>query len=458
MPADVPGPEVIILAAGIGKRMRSGLPKVLHRLAGRPLLGHVLDTARALGARGIHVVHGHGAEKVRSAFPEADIDWVLQAEQLGTGHAVMQALPRVAAGTEVLILYGDVPLVRPTTLRRLLDGARTGVAVLTAELSDAAGYGRIVRDAAGRVVRIVEQRDASPTELAIREINAGFFALSAQRLSGWLSALKNDNAQKEYYLTDIVGLAVSQGVPVAAIKVEDHWEVAGVNSRQELAALEREVQAREARRLLEAGVTLADPARIDVRGELKCGRDVSIDVNCVFEGRVFIGDGASIGPQCVLRNVNVGPGTEVLAFSHLEQAEIGARCRVGPFARLRPGADLADEVHVGNFVEVKASRLGHAAKANHLTYIGDSDVGARVNVGAGTITCNYDGVNKHRTVIEDDCFIGSDATLVAPVRIARGSYIGAGSTINKDTPAGQLTVARARQVSIPGWKPPKKKG
>ncbi|HZQ74305.1 MAG TPA: bifunctional UDP-N-acetylglucosamine diphosphorylase/glucosamine-1-phosphate N-acetyltransferase GlmU [Burkholderiales bacterium] len=457
MPAHVPGTEVIVLAAGAGKRMRSQLPKVLHRLAGRPLLGHVLDTARALGAKGIHVVHGHGAEQVRSAFPDPDIDWVLQSEQLGTGHAVLQALPRVAADSEVLVLYGDVPLVRATTLRRLLDGARGGLALLTTELAQPDGYGRIVRDKAGRVVRIVEQKDASAAELALREINAGFFALPARRLSAWLAELKNDNAQKEYYLTDIVALAVAQGVAVNAISAEDHWEVAGVNSRQELAALERELQGREARHLLEAGVTLADPARIDVRGELQCGRDVAIDVNCVFEGRVVLGDGVAVGPNCVLRNVNVGAGSEVLAFSHLEQAEIGARCRVGPYARLRPGAELADEVHVGNFVEVKASRLGQGAKANHLTYIGDAEVGARVNVGAGTITCNYDGVSKHRTVIEDDCFIGSDATLVAPVRIARGSYIGAGSTINKDTPAGQLTVARARQVSIPAWKPPKKK-
>ena len=457
MAAEVQAAEAIILAAGIGKRMRSDLPKVLHPLAGRPLLGHVLDTARSLGVRRMHVVHGHGAEKVRAAFPDKDIEWVLQAEQLGTGHAVLQALPRLSRDADVVILYGDVPLVRAATLKRLIEAGRQGVAVLTAQVPEPGGYGRIVRDAGGRVVRIVEQRDASPTELAIREINAGFFALSAARLGSWLARVRNDNAQREYYLTDIVGLAVAEGVPVAGIRVEDHWEVAGVNSRHELAALERELQRREAARLLEAGVTLADPARIDVRGEIKCGRDVSIDVNCIFEGRVAISDQVKIGANCVLRNVTIGPGTEIQPFSHLEDAEIGARCRVGPFARLRPGAELADDVHVGNFVEIKASRLGQAAKANHLTYIGDSEVGARVNVGAGTITCNYDGAAKHRTVIEDDCFIGSDATLVAPVRIARGSYIGAGSTINKDTPAGQLTVARARQVSIPGWKPPKKK-
>jgi len=450
--------DVIVLAAGLGKRMRSDLPKVLHPLAGRPLLAHVIDAARALAPRKIFVVHGHGADKVRAAFPDSGVDWVLQAEQLGTGHAVLQALPQLSSDANVLILYGDVPLVRPATLKRLVEGARGGLAMLTAELADPSGYGRIVRDAAQRVGRIVEQKDATASELALREVNAGFFCLSARRLAPWLSKIGNDNAQKEYYLTDLVALAVADAVPVVAVKAEDHWEVAGVNSMQELAALERVVQAREARRLLDAGVMLADPARIDVRGALECGRDVSIDVNCVFEGRVSLGDNVRVGPNCVLKNVSIGAGTEVLAFSHLDDAELGERCRVGPFARLRPGANLAEDVHVGNFVEVKASRLGAGSKANHLSYIGDSEVGRRVNVGAGTITCNYDGAAKHRTVIEDDCFIGSDATLVAPVRIARGSYIGAGSTISKDTPPGQLTVARARQVSIPSWKPPRKKG
>jgi bifunctional UDP-N-acetylglucosamine pyrophosphorylase / glucosamine-1-phosphate N-acetyltransferase len=450
--------DVIVLAAGLGKRMRSDLPKVLHPLAGRPLLAHVIDAARTLAPRKIFVVHGHGADKVRAAFPDSGVDWVLQAEQLGTGHAVLQALPQVSSDADVLILYGDVPLVRPATLKRLVEGARGGLAMLTAELADPSGYGRIVRDAAQRVERIVEQKDATASELAIREVNAGFFCLSARRLAPWLSKIDNDNAQKEYYLTDLVALAMADAVPVVAVKVDDQWEVAGVNSTQELAALERVVQAREARRLLDAGVTLADPARIDVRGTLECGRDVSIDVNCVFEGRVTIGDNVRVGPNCVLKNVSIGAGSEVLAFSHLDDAEIGERCRVGPFARLRPGANLAQDVHVGNFVEVKASRLGAGSKANHLSYIGDSEVGSRVNVGAGTITCNYDGAAKHRTVIEDDCFIGSDATLVAPVRIARGSYIGAGSTISKDTPPGQLTVARARQVSIPSWRPPRKKG
>jgi len=449
--------EIIVLAGGQGKRMHSALPKVLHPLAGRPLLAHVLDAARALAPRKIIVVNGYNADEVRAAFPDPTIEWVLQAEQLGTGHAVQQALPRLTADAHVLILYGDVPMVRAETLRRLLEASQKGVAVLTAEVANPTGYGRIVRASAGRVARIVEQKDATPGEAAIREINAGFFALTSGQLSAWLGKITNQNAQKEYYLTDIVALAGADDVPVFAVKVDDRWEIAGVNSKQDLAGLERVLQHREAARLLDAGVTLADPARIDVRGSLECGRDVSIDVNCVFEGRVKLGEGVRIGPNCVLRNTSIAAGTEVRAFSHLDEAEVGARCLLGPYARLRPGTSLADEVHIGNFVEVKASSIGKASKANHLSYIGDSEVGANVNVGAGTITCNYDGANKNRTVIEDDCFIGSDATLVAPVRIARGSYIGAGSTISKDTPAGQLTVARAKQKSIPSWKPPKKK-
>jgi bifunctional UDP-N-acetylglucosamine pyrophosphorylase/glucosamine-1-phosphate N-acetyltransferase len=450
--------EIIVLAAGQGKRMRSQLPKILHPLGGRPLLAHVLAAAQPLAPHKVIVVHGHGAEQVRAAFAGAQVEWVLQAEQLGTGHAVQQAMPRVSPDADVVILYADVPLIRPATLERLVNSARDGLAVMTAEVPDATGYGRIVRGPAGDVARIVEEKDADPEERRIREINAGFMALHARRLSAWLGKISNRNAQNEYYLTDVVTLAVADGVPVRAVKVEDVWEVAGVNSKRELAELERQYQRRQAERLLGEAVTLADPARIDVRGELHCGSDVAIDVNCVFEGNVTLGDGVRIGPNCVLRNVAVGAGSEVLAFSHLEDSEVGARCRLGPYARLRPGARLAEDVHVGNFVEVKASRIGKGSKANHLTYIGDAEIGSGVNVGAGTITCNYDGAAKHRTVIEDDCFIGSDATLVAPVRIARGSYIGAGSTINKDTPAGQLTVARARQVSVPSWKPPRKKG
>jgi bifunctional UDP-N-acetylglucosamine pyrophosphorylase/glucosamine-1-phosphate N-acetyltransferase len=450
--------SVIVLAAGQGKRMHSSLPKVLHPLAGRPLLAHVLQTARALDPARIVVVHGHGGAEVKSAFADADVSWVEQAALQGTGHAVMQALPEIPAGDDVLVLYGDVPLIGVDTLRRLVTAGRGGLAILTAEAPDPAGYGRVVRDAQGHALRVVEQRDAGAAELALSEVNAGFLCAPAKRLSAWLAAVRNHNAQQEYYLTDVVALAVSDGVTVAAVKAPDWIEVAGVNSKRELALLEREAQRREAARLLEAGVTLADPARVDVRGSLECGRDVSVDVNCVFEGAVRLGDRVQIGPNCVLRNVTIAADTAVLAFSLLDDAEVGARCRIGPYARLRPGARLAEDVHIGNFVEVKASRLGAGSKANHLAYIGDSEVGARVNVGAGTITCNYDGAAKHRTVIEDDCFIGSDATLVAPVKIARGSYIGAGSTISKDTPPGQLTVARARQVSIPSWKPGRKKG
>src|SRR3989441_11854941 len=441
--------DVIVLAAGVGKRMRSDLPKVLHPLAGRPLLAHVIDAARALAPRKIFVVHGHDPDKVRAAFPDSGVDWVLQADQLGTGHAVLQALPQLSSDADVLILYGDVPLVRPATLKCLVEGARGSLGVVVAELDDPSGYGRIVRDAAQRVARIVEQKDATASELAIREVNAGFFCVSARRLAPWLSKIGNDNAQNEYYLTDLVALAVADAVPVLAVKVEDPWEVAGVNSMQELAVLERVCQGREARRLLDAGVTLADPARIDLRRALECGRDVAIDVNCVFEGRVSLGDNVRVGPNCVLKNVSIGAGTEVLAFSHLDDAELGERCRVGPFARLRPGARLAEDVHVGNFVEVKASRLGAGSNANHLSYIGDAEVGSRVNVGAGTITCNYHGAAKHRTVIEDDCFIGSVPSLVAPVRTARGTYIGAGSNLSKGTPPGQPPLAAARAGSVP---------
>ncbi|MDA0983541.1 MAG: bifunctional UDP-N-acetylglucosamine diphosphorylase/glucosamine-1-phosphate N-acetyltransferase GlmU [Proteobacteria bacterium] len=448
--------EVVILAAGQGKRMRADLPKVLHRLAGRSLLAHVIAAARTLKPSKIHVVHGHGGESVKAAFAGERIEWVEQARQLGTGHALQQALPKVSRAATVLVLNGDVPLVSVVTLRKLIKAAGKGLAIATSDLSDPTGYGRVVRDAQGRVQRIVEHKDAKPKELAIREWYAGFLAGHASRLAGWLAKIANRNAQNEYYLTDVIGIAAGSGAPVRAVKATETWEVAGVNSRYELAILERAFQNAQSRRLLEAGVALADLWRVDVRGELDCGADVFIDVNCVFEGKVLLGDGVKVGPNCVLRNVSVAAGTEIHAFSLLEDAEVGARCRIGPYARLRPGAKLAQEVHIGNFVEVKASRIGAGSKANHLSYIGDAEVGARVNVGAGTITCNYDGAAKHRTVIEDDCFIGSDATLVAPVHIAKGSYIGAGSTISKDTPAGQLTVARAKQVSLPGWKPKRK--
>ena len=452
--------NVIVLAAGRGKRMHSDLPKVLHPLAGRSLLGRVIDTARLLGASKIVVVYGHGGEWVRKAFAlEKDIAWAEQKEQLGTGHAVMQALPHLDKDAEVLVLYGDVPLIRAESLHKLVKAAEGGLGVMTAVAKDASGYGRIVRDAAGRMVRIVEQKDATVAERAIREWNTGFLAASAERLAGWLARVRNENAQKEYYLTDIIGLAVADGIVVQTTQPAQVWEVEGVNSKRQLAELERIHQHETANGFLEQGVTLADPARFDVRGTLECGRDVSIDVNCVFEGSVRLGDRVKIGPNCVLKNVTIEAGTEVNPFSLLEDATVGANCRIGPYARLRPGADLADEVHIGNFVEVKNSRVGKGSKANHLAYIGDSDVGSQSNIGAGTITCNYDGAHKHRTIIEDEVFIGSNSTLVAPVTIAKGSYIGAGSTISKDTPAGQLTVARAKQVSIPAWKPPvKKKG
>jgi bifunctional UDP-N-acetylglucosamine pyrophosphorylase/glucosamine-1-phosphate N-acetyltransferase len=448
---------VIVLAAGQGKRMHSALPKVLHPLAGRPLLAHVLDVASELKPKQTLVVHGHGGADVRTAFEGASVEWVEQVKQLGTGHALAQALPKVAHGAQVLVLNGDVPLVRAATLERLVAAAKSGLAICTSELTDATGYGRVLRDARKRVRRIVEHRDASAKELRVREWYAGFLAAPAQRLAAWLAKVKPANAQKEYYLTDVIGLAAKDGVHVGTVKAVDPWEVAGVNSRHELALLERAYQNEQAKKLLEAGVGLADLWRVDVRGNLSCGRDVSIDVNCVFEGKVKLGDRVRIGPNCVLRNVTVAADSEIRAFSLLEDASVGKRCRIGPYARLRPGAALAEEVHIGNFVEVKASRIGAGSKANHLAYIGDAEVGARVNIGAGTITCNYDGANKHRTVIEDDSFIGSDATLVAPVTIARGSYIGAGSTISKSTPPGQLTVARARQVSLSGWKPPGKK-
>jgi bifunctional UDP-N-acetylglucosamine pyrophosphorylase/glucosamine-1-phosphate N-acetyltransferase len=448
---------VIVLAAGQGKRMHSALPKVLHPLAGRPLLAHVLDAARSLKPKQILVVHGHGGAEVRAAFEGTRIEWVEQAKQLGTGHALAQALPKVAKGSQVLVLNGDVPLVRAATLERLLAASKSGLAICTSDLTDPAGYGRVLRDARKRVRRIVEHKDASAKELRIREWYAGFLAAPAQRLAGWIAKVKPANVQKEYYLTDVIGLAAKDGVNIATVKAEDPWEVAGVNARHELALLERAHQNERAKKLLEAGVALADLWRVDVRGELSCGRDVSIDVNCVFEGEVKLGDRVRIGPNCVLRNVTVAADSEIRAFSLLEDATVGKRCRIGPYARLRPGTALAEEVHVGNFVEVKASRIGAGSKANHLAYIGDAEVGARVNIGAGTITCNYDGVNKNRTVIEDDSFIGSDSTLVAPVTIAKGSYIGAGSTISRSTPPGLLTVARARQVSVPGWKPPRKK-
>jgi bifunctional UDP-N-acetylglucosamine pyrophosphorylase/glucosamine-1-phosphate N-acetyltransferase len=448
--------NVVILAAGQGKRMHSDLPKVLHALAGQPLLAHVLATARALAPQRVCVVYGHGGERVREAFADTPAAWVRQEPQLGTGHALAQTLPSLGPDPRTLVLYGDVPLIAAETLRALVVAAGDGVGLLTVALEDPTGYGRVVREE-GRVARIVEHKDATPVERDIREVNTGIMVLPTARLAAWLGALSNANAQHEYYLTDVIGMAVREGVTVATAQPGHAWETMGVNSKVQLAELERIHQREQARRLMERGVGLADPARLDVRGELECGRDVFIDVNCVFEGRVFLGDGVTVGANCVLRNAVVGHGTRIEPFSHIEQADIGRACRIGPYARLRPGAELGEEVHIGNFVEVKASTIGSGSKANHLAYVGDSSVGRNVNIGAGTITCNYDGANKHRTVIEDDAFIGSNTQLVAPVRVGRGATLGAGTTLTKDAPEGQLTVARAKQVSIPGWQRPVKK-
>jgi bifunctional UDP-N-acetylglucosamine pyrophosphorylase / glucosamine-1-phosphate N-acetyltransferase len=450
--------QVAVLAAGMGKRMRSSLPKVMHRLGGRPLLAHVLDTARALSPASVCVVVGHGADRVKRELGGADLKWATQEKQLGTGHAVQQALPKIGKEGTLLVLYGDVPLIERTTLAALVEAAADGsLAILTQQLDQPKGYGRIVRDRAGNVARIVEEKDASDKERAIREVNTGIMALPRKRAAEWLGRLRNDNAQGEYYLTDIVALAVADGVAVKARQPANGWECLGVNSPAELARLERRLQMNHADKLLESGVTLADPARIDVRGELTCGRDVFIDVNCIFEGRVELGDGVRIGANCILRDATVGAGTEVKPFSLVEEARIGSNARVGPYARIRPGTELADDVHIGNFVEVKASKFGRASKANHLAYIGDSSVGSDVNIGAGTITCNYDGANKHRTVIGDDVHIGSDVQLVAPVKVGKGATIGAGATITKDVPPGGLTLTEKKQVTKPGWKRPRKR-
>ena len=454
--------NVVILAAGKGKRMHSDLPKVLHPLAGKPLLAHVIASARELGAENICVVHGNGGEQVRAALDAPDLAWALQEPQLGTGHAVMQALPHLdiavsPASAPTLVLYGDVPLTRVATLQALIDAAGDdALGLLTAHLDNPRGYGRIVR-VDGAVTRIVEEKDADDAERAIREINTGILVAPTAALARWLPTLGNRNAQGEYYLTDIVAMAVSEGMPVATAHPDAAWETEGVNSKLQLAALERVHQRNVAEGLMTVGVTLADPARIDVRGELLCGRDVAIDVNCVFEGRVELADGVSVAANCVLKNCRIGRGARIAPFCHIEDAVVGEQSIIGPYARLRPGAELGRDVHVGNFVEVKNSTIADHSKANHLAYIGDATIGSRVNVGAGTITCNYDGANKFRTVIEDDAFIGSDTQLVAPVTVGRGATLGAGTTLTRDAPPDQLTVSRAKQMSIPGWKRPMKK-
>ncbi len=448
--------EVIVLAAGQGKRMRSVLPKVLQPLAAKPMLGHVLDTARALEARRIVVVYGHGGEVVREALDAPDLAWARQDPPQGTGHAVQQAMPLVDDGDIALILYGDVPLIGVPTLQRLMAAASDRqLALLTVNMDDPTGYGRIIREG-GKVTCIVEEKDASPEQRRVQEVNTGILAAPVERLRGWLANLKNDNAQGEYYLTDIIAMAVADGLEVVTTQPDAFEETLGVNNKTQLAELERIHQRNIARGLTDAGVTVIDPARIDVRGTLTCGRDVEIDVNCIFEGKVELADGVRVGANCVIRNATIGAGTRIAPFSHIEDTTMGAACAIGPYARTRPGTVLGEDVHLGNFVEVKNSVIADHSKANHLAYVGDADIGQRVNVGAGTITCNYDGANKFRTIIEDDVFIGSDTQLVAPVRVGKGATLGAGTTLSKDAPAGELTVSRAKQVSIPGWKRPVK--
>lgn len=452
--------NIVILAAGMGKRMRSRLPKVLQPIAGRPMLDHVLDATApfAAGSPRIIVV-GHGAEAVEARYADrTDVRFALQSPQLGTGHALMQAVPSLDKNDPAtLVCLGDVPLLSSETIRRMTEAAETNeMVLLTVELENPTGYGRIKR-AEGRPYAIVEEKDATDDERRIRDVNTGIMLLPTARLEGWLSSLTNTNAQGEYYLTDVLALAAHEGVSIAAVQPDHVWEVEGVNSKPQLARLERVWQRVQADRLMDAGVTLLDPDRIDIRGTLTCGRDVEIDVGCVFEGNVVLADGVKIGANCVLKNVEVGEDTVILPFCHLEGARVGAAGRIGPYSRLRPGAELAGGNHIGNFVEVKKSVVGEGTKINHLAYVGDADVGARVNIGAGCITCNYDGVNKFRTVIGDDAFIGSDTQLIAPVKVGAGATIGAGTTLTREAPEGKLTLSRARQVTIEGWKRPVKK-
>jgi len=451
--------QIVIMAAGKGTRMKSALPKVLHRLAGRSLIQHVLDTTGRLDSQRTIVVTGHGADVVEVAIAAPGLGFARQMPQLGTGHAVQQAVPLLGDEGTTLILNGDVPLIAEATARALVEacgGQR--LALLTIELADPTGYGRIVRDpASGQVLGIVEHKDATPAQRQIREVYTGMMAAPSALLKRWVMALKDDNAQKEFYLTDVVALAAADGVPVVASPAASETEVLGVNSPSQLADLERRYQRRQAEALMEAGVRLADPSRLDVRGELRCGTDVEIDVGCVFEGRVELADGVRIGAHCVIRDAQIGAGAVIHPFTHIEGAQVGAGALIGPYARLRPGAELGDEVHIGNFVEVKNSTLARGAKANHLAYLGDASVGERVNYGAGSITANYDGANKHRTVIGNDVHVGSNCVLIAPIEIGDGATIGGGSTIVKGAPGGQLTVARAKQVSITGWTRPTKK-
>ncbi|MBL4611018.1 MAG: bifunctional UDP-N-acetylglucosamine diphosphorylase/glucosamine-1-phosphate N-acetyltransferase GlmU [Pseudomonas sp.] len=450
--------DIVILAAGQGTRMRSALPKVLHPVAGKSMLGHVIDCARSLSPRHIHVVIGHGAEKVRETLAADDLNWVVQSEQLGTGHAVAQALPHTGGAEQILVLYGDVPLLRSSTLQRLSTQAGSDtLGLLTVTMDDPTGYGRIVRNPAGEVQAIVEQKDASAEHLLITEANTGIMALPGAHAGTWLNSLSNDNAQGEYYLTDVVALAVKGRTGIEVAQPDDEVEVMGANNRQQLAVLERAIQAREALRLMAEGVTLADPARLDVRGTVVVGRDIFLDINVVLEGQVTIEDDVEIGAHCVIRNSVIRKGSVIKAFSHLDGAEVGEGCDVGPYARLRPGTLLGRGAKVGNFVETKKAEIGAGSKINHLSYVGDAVVGGQVNIGAGTITCNYDGVNKFVTRIGDNVFIGSNTALVAPVSVGAGATTGAGSTITQDVPAGALAVGRSRQRSIENWQRPQKK-
>jgi bifunctional UDP-N-acetylglucosamine pyrophosphorylase/glucosamine-1-phosphate N-acetyltransferase len=450
--------SVVILAAGQGTRMRSALPKVLHPLGGLPLLQHVIHAAQQLEPSSIHVVYGHGGEQVREALAHEAVSWVLQERQLGTGHAVDQVMAWVSDGDTLLVLYGDVPLIQADTLRHLLVHAENGgVSVLTATLNDPSGYGRIMRDADGKLLGIVEQKDASEEQLNIREINTGFLAAPASRLRGWLERLDNSNTQREYYLTDVIAMAVADGVAVASVSAANEYEILGVNDRVQLSTLERIYQRSEAERLMRSGVTLADPARFDVRGDISVGQDCFIDTNVILDGTVNLGNNVTIGPNCLIQNCIIGDNVEILSHCVIQDADIGAASRIGPFARIRPETRLADHVHVGNFVEIKKSSVAAGSKINHLSYIGDTRMGEKVNVGAGTITCNYDGANKHLTEIGDDVFIGSDTQLVAPVKVGDGATIGAGSTITREVPSGELVLSRSPQQIRPGWKRPLKK-
>lgn len=451
--------EIIILAAGQGTRMRSAIPKILHKVAHKSLLEHVCRLAASLAAQKVSVIYGHGGEQVLAALSHLDVVWAEQKQQLGTGHAVMQVADNIRDDATVLILYGDVPLLRKETVEKLLPHAEAGgLGLLTVDLDDPHGYGRIVRDETGRVLRIVEEKDATPDERAIAEGNTGILAVNGARLKGWLHRLENNNAQGEYYLTDIIALAVADGIIVETAQPADMDEVLGVNNREQLAHLERAYQTAMAQKLMREGVTLRDPARFDVRGEIESiGRDVEIDVNVILEGRIRIGDRVRIGPNTLIRDSEIDDDVEIFANSVIENAVIGRASRIGPFARIRPDTRLGEEVHIGNFVEIKKSTIASRSKANHLSYIGDSVVGSDVNVGAGTITCNYDGANKHQTIIEDGVFIGSDTQLVAPVRVGKNATIGAGSTITRDAPPNALTLSRAKQMTIEGWQRPSKK-